>query len=140
MAKQEKEPIAYITVSGYEKWGEIGVRARTVADSMLKIPARTEALLGTNVESAKNRAYYAASIVAIAEHAIVSPPDLVQKVMASSDPKDVTFFYQFNEEYAKLNEDFIKHVKQKKSGETTGGESVSSLEIDEDSSQMTLDG
>lgn len=137
MAKQQQEPIAYITVSGFEKWGEIGVRGRTVADSMLKIPARTEALLGANVDSAKGRAYYAASVVAIAEHAIVSPEGLVQDVMRSSDPEDVNFFYAFATEYAELNKDFISHVQKKKSGATTLKEPVSSSETEEDSSQTT---
>jgi hypothetical protein len=130
---------AVMTVDGFEKWGEVTVRPRTVADSMLNIPGRTDRLLSGNPNPGRY-AMNAATAVAIAQFAIVEPTDLVERIMASNDPRDVNFFYAFAEEYNELNQDFLKAAKEKKSGKTTGKDAASSSDTTETSSPPTEDG
>lgn len=131
---------AIITVDGYEKWGEITVKPRTVADNMLHIPAEVDRLLQGNPQSSNSRVQNSAYAIATAKFAIVEPADLVEQVLRSTDPNDMAFFWAFMREYDTMNQDFLKSAETKKSGRTTGKKSASPSDTTETSSLLTLDG
>lgn len=158
---QTTSELATLVVDGFEHLGPITVRPRTVGDTMLKIPGLVDQLLGSNMNpSAQSR--YNALMIAIAQHAIVYPDDLVDRVLASNDPRDLqaelpveepkpggpktfrtSFFEQFAKEYGDWCEGKVEEARLGNSGKGskgTGKKSASTSETIEDSSPLTLVG
>jgi hypothetical protein len=128
-----------MTVKGFEHLGALIVRPRTIRDSMVSLPGLVDKLLGDNMNPSRN-ATNNANLIAIAQHAIVSPPNLVDKLLQSGNPKDIAFFLNFANEYADWLDQKSKEADQKKSGTTSGSESASTSDTSEISSPQTLDG
>ena len=139
----EASEAATITISGFEKWGPIVVRPKTVRDDNLRIPGLMERLLvGEDEPGARvlNNAWF----ISQATFAIVEPDDLVERVLDSPDPADAGFFYAFNKEYQAWLTARLENAQGKEPGEGVtkagGKSSVSSSETDETSSQQTIAG
>lgn len=130
---------AIIVVDGFEKWGEITVRQRTVRDSMISIPVKVDELL-KGTPNPGNYQYNAAYAIAIAQFAILEPVGLVEQILSSPDENDINFFYRFSREYSGMNQDFFAAAQAKKSGETIGSESNLQSDTTVISSQPTIDG
>jgi len=139
MPSETEQQTAIITVDGFEKWGEITVRPRTVSATMFTIAPKAEKLMGDDPNPG-NYLRNAAFAIATAKYAIVEPADLVDQVLSSSDPDDIDFFYRFVAEYAEMNKDFLSAAQQKKPGEAIGIESASPSDTTETSSPPTIAG
>ena len=93
----------------------IVVRARTIKDTKITIPSLMDEILGSNLNPS-NRTLSNAGLIALAKAVIVSPPNLVDQVCASSDDADLLFFEDF---FACFNEWLSyrsEEVSKKKSG------------------------
>lgn len=151
------EKHATMTVDGFEHWGVITVRPRTNMASAYVIPALQEKELAsamTLMQEIDPEGFSAANdmgdqtrfnslVVAVARYAIVDPTDVVDQILASSDPKDFGFFVQFAQEYGAWMDRQTEEAQAKKSGRApkgSGKKSVSSSETDTDSPLLILDG
>lgn len=131
-----------LVVDGFEHLGVLVVRQRTIHDAMIGIPSRVDAILKDNFSPSQNTIYNATAL-AMAKELIVSPPGLVDDVLASTDSRNIGFFNAFAKEYQGWMDDKAEAARQKKSGadETeTGSEFASTSETAEISSQPTPDG
>ena len=126
--KGETVETASMTVDGYEHFGVLVVRPRTVRDTMITIPGLCDKILGGNLEPSTNTLYNA-QMVALAQTVIVSPVDIVDRVLSSSKPEDIGFFLAFAQEYGRWIQHLSDESSKKKSGQKgkkgTGTESNS---------------
>lgn len=126
-----------LVVTGFEDWGAIVVRPNTLKDSMVTVPNLTDYLLGDNLNpsqvSTRN-----AQLIALAKTVIVSPPDFVDRILASENVEDFKWFNAFFREYQAWMDSRNNEAKEKKP--TTGTKSASTSETSETSSPPTSDG
>jgi hypothetical protein len=123
--------IASMTLDGFEHLGVLLVRSLTQRDQMIAIPSLIDKELGDNLAPG-NAAYSAASALAYARCAIVSPVNLVEEMLDTDDPINSNFFYAFNRQHAAWQTEQTKAENAKKSGPATkasGSESASSSAI-----------
>lgn len=139
-----KSAIAAMTVDGYEHFGVLLVKPLTQRDQVIGIPSLMDKeLAATDNLNPGAASYRGAQVLAYARAAIVSPPDLVDEILDSEDPRDANFFFAFNQQHNAWQLDLTKEAAEKKSGpatKATGSESASSSAIAETSSQPAQTG
>jgi hypothetical protein len=115
---------ASLTVPGYDHLPMLVVRPRTNRDSMITIPSLADGILGENMKPS-NFTLSNAYAVASAQTLIVSPVGLVDQILNSDRTEDIKFFGDFAREYDKWMASRMEAATQKKSGQTSGNEPVS---------------
>lgn len=113
-----------LTVPKFEHWGVLIVRPRTQHDSLMGIPNLADKLLGDNFQPSQGTAFNA-KLIALARTVIVSPVNIVERILRSEDEEDLNFFMAFGIEYKRWMDHRAAEIKAKKSGMTTGNESAS---------------
>lgn len=113
-----------MVVKGFESWGVVIVKPRTNRDSMLTIPSLIDRILDGNMTPSQNTTFNA-QLIALARTVIVSPVDIVDRILESQNDDDLKFFMAFATEYAEWMNERAKEAKAKKSGETPGNTSAS---------------
>ena len=136
---QKKEAVATesLIVTGFEEWGVIVVRPRSLRDSMVVIPNLIDQLLADNLNPSENSRFNA-HLIAIAKTVIVSPPNFVDQVLASENIADLEWFNAFFVEYRAWMDARTEEASKKK--QATGKKSASTSETSETSSQPMSDG
>lgn len=108
-----------LTVTGFEHYGVLVVRPRTIRDSSIAIPSTADKILGDNFKPSQATAFNA-NLIALAMAVIVAPVHTVESVLNSSDDQDMGFFLAFATEYGQWMQERGKAIAQKKSGRTSG--------------------
>ncbi|MCD8487891.1 MAG: hypothetical protein LRZ84_14435 [Desertifilum sp.] len=128
-----------ILIPEWEHLGAILIRPQTLNDAMLVIPSLVDKLLGTNLEPSRNTVFNA-SVIALAQTVIVSPPNLVEDILSSNDPRDLNFFIAFASEYKRWTDVQLEESKLKKFGKRSGNAPSSMSGNSTGSSQQTPGG
>lgn len=123
-----------LTIPGYEHIGVMLVRERTVQDVQVNVPSLMDKLLGNNLAPSL-ATYSSVARIALAKIVIVSPVNLVQQILDSTDARNMKFFLDFDVEYGKWMKALADEIAKKNSGMTNGNALNSSSETEETSSQ-----
>lgn len=140
--KEVVQETTSMVVDGYEHWGVLVIRPRTLRDSMITIPSVVDALLKDNMAPSQNTVYNATAI-AMTKVLVVSPPGITNQVLESSSRKDLGFFNAFTKQYQEWMDAQTAEASEKKSGEVetaSGTESASWSETDATSSPLAQTG
>ena len=139
---EEKDKDGNVLRNFYHLAPVVIVRPRTQRDSMIAIPSLVDRILADNLSPSPG-VMLNAQVIALAQTVIVSPPGLVDRVLASSDDADMGFFMAFFQNYREWSEARSAELDRKKSGvkgKETGSESVSTSEPSTDSFQRVQTG
>ena len=123
-ARGQKIETTSMTVPGFEHFGVLVVRPRTVRDSMVAIPSLVDRILGENFQPSQQSTFNA-QLIALARTVIVAPIGIVDRILESDNDDDFRFFLAFGTEYGNWISDRTKAASEKKSGVTSGIESAS---------------